>query len=142
MITVTLANNAVISNSISCLSEIQRAGKNISIFRRDISLLQSEINQVVSKKLVLNSSGEVHEILEQFKAQIRFHELSCPMLIEDIELLLGKFEEITRYSEFRLLLSVVDSDMCRRFHSDVNDLRLLTTYAGLKASQVFQSPYP
>ena len=37
---------------------------------------------------------------------------------------------MTQASSFRLLLTTVNTDMCRKFHTDINDLRLLCTYIG------------
>ena len=44
--------------------------------------------------------------------------------------MLLQFEELSGAKSFRLLLSTVNTNMCSRFHTDMNDLRLLCTYSG------------
>ena len=51
-------------------------------------------------------------------------------LYEDIRQLLNLFEKITKASSFRLLLATIKTNMCRKFHTDINNLRLLCTYIG------------
>ena len=41
-----------------------------------------------------------------------------------------KFKEISEVVSFKLLLAIVDNDMCRRFHTDLNYIRMLCTYSG------------
>ncbi|MEM9526087.1 MAG: DUF1826 domain-containing protein, partial [Bacteroidota bacterium] len=53
----------------------------------------------------------------------------CSILL-DIKALLSYFAEVTDSKEHRLLLTTVKTNMCRRFHSDINDLRMLCTYSG------------
>jgi hypothetical protein len=50
--------------------------------------------------------------------------------LKDIEHLLYIFTQITKANSFRLLLTTVNTNMCRRFHTDINDLRMLCTYSG------------
>jgi len=50
--------------------------------------------------------------------------------LNDIETLLSIFNRITQAQSFRLLLATINTNMCRRFHTDVNDLRMLCTYSG------------
>jgi len=51
-------------------------------------------------------------------------------LLSDISKLLGIFEAITKAQSFRLFLATVKTNMCRKFHTDVNSIRLLCTYTG------------
>lgn len=52
------------------------------------------------------------------------------MLYKDIECLLHLFKKISASENLSVLLETVNTNMCRRFHTDVNDLRLLCTYSG------------
>lgn len=54
----------------------------------------------------------------------------CASFFEDVSELVKLFERATQASSFRLLLTTVSTNMCRKFHTDVNDLRLLCTYIG------------
>ncbi len=53
-----------------------------------------------------------------------------PLLFEDISILLTHFKKTTKASAFSLMLATIKNNMCRKFHTDVNDLRLLCTYSG------------
>jgi hypothetical protein len=53
-----------------------------------------------------------------------------PALLADVLDLVGQFTGLTQTSEVRLWLAAVNSDMCRKFHTDITDFRLLCTYAG------------
>jgi len=52
------------------------------------------------------------------------------MILQDIKNLLHHFKAITNAKSFRLLLATVNSNMCKKFHVDINDLRMLCTYGG------------
>lgn len=52
------------------------------------------------------------------------------MIVQDIENLLHRFKEISDVKKFRLLLSKINTDMCRKFHTDINNLQMLCTYNG------------
>jgi len=41
-----------------------------------------------------------------------------------------QFKELSGANSFRLLFTTVNTNMCSRFHTDMNDLRLLCTYNG------------
>jgi hypothetical protein len=51
-------------------------------------------------------------------------------LIEDIEQLITIFSKVSKSKKVNLLLSVVNTNMCELFHTDINELRLLCTYKG------------
>jgi hypothetical protein len=53
-----------------------------------------------------------------------------PALLADVLGLVGQFTALAQTSEVRLWLAAVNSDMCRKFHTDITDFRLLCTYAG------------
>ena len=50
--------------------------------------------------------------------------------LRDILSLLHHFSQVTNASSFRILLATVDTNMCSKFHTDINDLRMLCTYVG------------
>ncbi|MEP6712310.1 MAG: DUF1826 domain-containing protein [Ferruginibacter sp.] len=49
---------------------------------------------------------------------------------KDVQLLADTFYQISGSKQLKLYFSVVHNDMCRRFNTDINDLRLLCTYWG------------
>jgi len=122
--------NASIGNKESTLAEIHLANKNISIYEREISALQPEIKQVLNQSVDFSISGDVQKIETALKTYFSTHFSDCLTLLEDIRKLLDLFNNVTKASSYRLLLATVNTNMCRRFHTDINDLRMLCTYRG------------
>jgi len=122
--------NAAIGNSISALSEIKSADKNIAIFERSTSHLKNEVDTLISGGLTFQKSGSVSDILSELMVQSAASGFSAPETLEDISDLLRSFEALTKADSFRLSLETVNTNMCRRFQTDLNDLRLLCTYSG------------
>jgi hypothetical protein len=119
-------SNAVIGTKPEVLQNIHLQEKNIAIYHRDISHLQSDINTCMKGKIEFRKSGSLPEIKAALESEIP----NCYDLILDIVSLVKVFGELTENSTFKVLLSTVNSNMCRRFHTDINDLRLLCTYSG------------
>ena len=122
--------NAAISKDGTILQDIHLKAKNIAIYQRDIEPLSNELNHITGQTVECRASGSVAEILSKLNAYFSSHLGACPSLFEDMSDLLSLFEKTSRASSFRLLLTTVSTNMCRRFHTDVNDLRLLCTYMG------------
>jgi hypothetical protein len=119
-------SNAVIGTKPEVLQNIHLQEKNIAIYHRDISHLQSDINACMKGKIEFRKSGSFQEIQAALECEIP----NCYNLIHDIMSLIKVFGELTENNTFKVLLSTVNSNMCRRFHTDINDLRLLCTYSG------------
>ncbi len=122
--------NAAIKNDPNVLKDIHLASKNIAIYQRDIEPLSADLEQIADYEIKYHASGSVAEILSQLDDFFTNHLEKCPSLFDDISEILGLFEQTTQKSSFRLLLETVSTNMCRKFHTDVNDLRLLCTYIG------------
>lgn len=108
------------------LSEIHKPTTNISIYDRDISHLDNEINKLISKKINFQTAGETELIIKNIKEELE----EFSLMINDLTELLHHFQKITKAASFRLLLKTVNTNMCRKFHTDINDLRMLCTYRG------------
>jgi len=122
--------NAVISNDHHDLQDIHMKSKNIAIYERDIASLGKDLNQITDKKIECRAIGTVEEITSLLNDYFN-HNLSNHLsLREDITSLLRLFDQITVASSYRLLLATVSTNMCRKFHTDINDLRMLCTYVG------------
>jgi hypothetical protein len=124
--------NAEIGFDDDILFKIHQPSINIAIQQRNISYLENDISQLMQKsKANFNQSGKINQLeialIEYFES---IGIKSESILLNDIIKILRKFKRITEYNEFKLLLSVVNTDMCRRFHTDMNHLRLLCTYSG------------
>ena len=122
--------NAVISHDDKDLQDIHLKSKNIAIYQRDINPLKKELNQLAKQSIECRATGTVEEILSSLKNYFNDNLDESISLFEDITNLLRLFEKTIQASSFRLLLVTVDTNMCRKFHTDINDLRLLCTYIG------------
>ncbi|MCH2197593.1 MAG: DUF1826 domain-containing protein [Flavobacteriales bacterium] len=124
----TAVRNWAIGHSPDTLEYILNNEVNIAIYERSIDPFQAEIDRLIDSRADLRVSGNIDTILDQIISESVLGADS--KVLKDIQSQLDLFQEITGVRQFRLLLAVVNSNMCRRFHSDVNDLRLLCTYSG------------
>lgn len=122
--------NATISHDPSLLQEIHLPTKNIAIYQRDIELLQSEITPLVTQAIECRASGTIPDVVGKLTTYAEQHFPQAKALREDIIASLNLFQQITKAATYRLYLASVSSNMCRRFHTDINHLRMLCTYAG------------
>jgi len=122
--------NTVISSDDKALQDIHLKSKNIAIYQRNIESLNKDLKQIMDQTIECRASGTTEEVLSILKDYFN-HDLSKhTSLFEDISSLVKLFEKITKASSCRLLLATVNTNMCRKFHTDINDLRLLCTYVG------------
>ena len=116
------------SRSPIALCHIHDDDVNIVIHERDIRPLSSEIAALLAQGISANLYGSNTDLLRQLTSVL--DPATYPKLTKDVALLLQRFAEVTYSKEQQLLFKVVDTNMCRRFHTDVNDLRMLCTYSG------------
>lgn len=121
--------NAVFCNELTDMEAIHAQHVNICILEREIGHLRNEVLALMSAGVNLKTNGTVNEILTQIGSKGGF-KARYPLVYNDIKQLLRGFETVSKALFFRFSLSTVKSDMCRKFHTDMNDLRLLSTYAG------------
>ncbi|MEO1588427.1 MAG: DUF1826 domain-containing protein [Bacteroidota bacterium] len=122
--------NAAIDTDPNVLQDIHAASKNIAIYQRNIALLKNELHQLATQTIECRASGTIDNVLGKVQAYLVSTSGAYPFLLDDISELLGLFQKVTKASTFRLLLSTVSTNMCRKFHSDINNLRMLCTYIG------------
>lgn len=120
--------NWSIDTSPSVLKNIHQPEVNIAIYSREIKALSSEINELVTQDVAFSADGIPPEILKDISTVLPLD--TYPLLLQDIKELLHSFQEVTHSNKFRLLLKTVKTNMCRKFHTDINDVRLLCTYSG------------
>ena len=120
--------NWVIGNCPTSLQKIHQKHINISIYDRDITHLSDEVKSLLARNAEIRISGDTNSILKQISSELNSNDFS--LILNDIKGLLLQFEELSGANSFRLLLSTVNTNMCSRFHTDMNDLRLLCTYIG------------
>ena len=127
-----MQNKAIIKswqsgNDLSVLNSIHLHDVNIAICERDISNLEQEIEAMLLQGITFKASGSISDILSTLEGEAKF---KGDYLMKDIRILLECFRDLSKLDSFRLFFATVQSDMCRRFHTDMNDLRLLCTYCG------------
>lgn len=110
------------------LETIHDQGVNIAIYERDIRPLEAEINRLLGRGIAFTAYGSGAELLLQLAGLLGPE--TYPALLDDMARLVDHFERVTGSSHHQLMLKTVDTDMCRRFHTDINDLRMLCTYHG------------
>ena len=126
----TLAKNKnwEIGATPNILKNIHQTDVNIAIYERDITSLSDEVNSLVEQNIEFRASGDITTILNAISTGINPNEY--PQVVLDIQNLLHLYKEVTNSTSFRLLLATINNNMCRKFHTDVNDLRMLCTYTG------------
>lgn len=120
--------NWVTRKNPSVLKEIHHPNTNISIYDRDVAHLTIEADRLLEEDIRFQSTGNIPHVLNELSTLLK--RLSCQRILEDITQQLQCFRKVTRSRQYRVLLAVVQSNMCKKFHTDINDLRLLCTYRG------------
>ena len=128
MKTSVVANNWMSGTSANVLENIHQKDINITIYNRDVTVLEKEIQHLLKRQLNFKSNGDIQTIMKEIVTIVEPNKF--PQLFIDIEKLLGFFKETTGANSFQLLLATIKGNMCRKFHTDVNDLRMLCTYSG------------
>lgn len=100
----------------------------LSLPRRLSEVLLEEINTLCEADTLpsLRVSGSLKELEEQLGRELSAY----PALLADVLKLAERFAELSDTEELKMFFGFVRTDMCRRFHTDINTQRLLCTYAG------------
>ncbi len=122
--------NAAIESELSILSAILQKEKNVVVYQRAVKEMKTEIETLLKLNVQLRLSGSKKQILEKISNKMEACNCHVPLFTSDIIQLLEQFKRISGVASFRLNLFAVNSNMCQRFHTDINDLRLLCTYSG------------
>lgn len=133
--------NASLGKDIDALHNIHLDEINISIYQRSIQHLEEEITYFLNQDIQLKAQGTPENIIEALNDQLLEHPflhnhllLGHPFLhnhlLNDLSTLLQSFKITSKATHFKVLLSTIETDMCSRFHTDINELRLLCTYSG------------
>lgn len=120
--------NWKIGTAPSVLEDIHQNNTNISIYERDISQLASEIEGLLNENIEVRLSGDVQKIMSELTQVVSPNSYS--LILQDINNIMKTFSEVAGSSEFRFLLATINTNLCRRFHTDLNTLRMLCTYSG------------
>jgi len=122
--------NAIISHKVDDLNNIHLANKSIAIYEREITLLRDDIHQLMQHKIIFEEAASIENLIHNLRFYFKIENILTTIIIDDIANNLHLFQKKTQSKLFRLSLKTICSDMCTKFHSDFNTLRLLCTYAG------------
>ena len=123
------APNLAAGVSSNILTNILQKETNIAIYERDINDLELEIQNISKYDIQFKSSGDKAHIANHLMNDLSKYELN--VILADILTQLDLFAAVTKAKKFKILFATVNSNMCRRFHTDINSLRMLCTYFGL-----------
>lgn len=112
--------------STKALHTIHNPDTNIAIYNRDSKLFFKAAKSLVNDSLEIQCVGETKKLNEIIGDALRDY----TVISKDITSLLKLFKEITQAKNFRISLKTLKTNMCSRFHTDINKLRLLCTYSG------------
>ena len=126
------SSNVVYAATPQALWAIHQPEKNIAIYQRPFSHLTAEVDAILDGlKDPLRMSGSPQEISIQLDEwSIESNEKSLQHWKEDVRQWIQIFAELAESNSLRVLVASINNNMCRRFHTDINDLRLLCTYSG------------
>ncbi|MEL6971970.1 MAG: DUF1826 domain-containing protein [Bacteroidota bacterium] len=122
--------NAAIGKDAQILKSIHAPAVNIAVYEREFDMPKAALDQVVEQTINCRASGTEAEVTGALKSYFAAELPGQQELLEDVLELLSLFGQVADISSFRLLLATVETNMCRRFHTDINSLRMLCTYAG------------
>ena len=123
--------NLATGTDATVLQRIHEEAVNIAIWERDASVSSTELDAVLATlQSEIRATGCVTAIMEHLREAFTGMGLQAEVLLNDIAILLEGFAATGMVKDLRVSFSPVNTNMCRRFHTDVNDLRLLCTYRG------------
>ena len=129
MQTGTALQNWKIGSSKEILNAIHNSNTNIAIYEREVDELSGAIDELIAQKININAIGDLDTIQQELTYLLPDNAHESIRL--DVITLLNLFTTLSNTKSVRLTLAVIDTNMCPRFHTDANDLRLLCTYRGM-----------
>ncbi len=132
---IELPDHVVLSNQLQELIKIHYPNVNLAIVSREgkrrLKKFISELNLNTFPSLHESFHySECSEILKKKLKGISKDEAGLDLFINDISTIVNEFSRVVAEEFIRFNLYIVEDDMCKYFHSDYNNLRLLCTYHG------------
>lgn len=130
-----LTDHVIFVKNLKELNAIHLPNINLAIYAREVDQgLKDFIKGLDPDKLPsIHGSFNCHEIpglLQNSLKGMTKNKRGLSLFIKDIKIITEQFSAIARKEFIRFNLYTVDNDMCKYFHSDHNNLRLLCTYNG------------
>jgi len=123
-------------SNLSELDQIKNDKINIAIYKRDmIDELNDYIKQLIDVDFsLLKITADINDFENLFDAHFKKLRLEYAvghqLLKNDIKQLIHQFSETSNNHNLKIFFGLVDTDMCRRFHVDMYEIRMLCTYEG------------
>ena len=114
-----ILTNGVHGKTADALAAIHHEENSIAVYERDIQSLNQELRWAVQAGCSFESEGDVGEISLSLEAYFQVHLPKCSGLLNDLIALVQLFAEVTKDNSYRVSLSTVSSNMCRKFHTDI-----------------------
>lgn len=123
------------TNDIEGLCKIISKEKTLVIYQRTVS--EKMLNFI--SKIDLEHFPSIHTSFYSYESKATLQALlnnysedieGLNLFINDLAKIIEIFSVIVRIELVRINLQVIQDDMCKYFHSDYNNLRLICTYAG------------
>lgn len=129
------SDHVVYASAANELEDINVQGVNLAIFPRKVTRrLKNFIDGLdLNRFPPLQTSFYYYqcaEILHTHLQKASDDQEGLGLFIEDISAITAYFSSIAGKDFIRFNLYTIDNDMCRNFHADYNNLRLLCTYRG------------
>jgi len=122
--------NAVVTNTREGLEGIHQKTKNIAILHRQIGHLHKELAYLEDQKIECRANGSIEKVRSEMATYFETNLKDCPLMLQDITSQLNLYKQLSGAQSFRVFFSTVSTNMCRKFHTDINQLRMLCTYVG------------
>lgn len=116
------------THELACLTQIQEASA-VIVARTLSPTLQAEVALLMQDMYFagIRLIDKIPALMQVLEAELPY----IPTLRHDIEACLEAFQHATDCRKIAFSLAPVAQDMCRRFHTDVVDYRLLCSYMGV-----------
>jgi hypothetical protein len=132
----TLTQHWLTSTDWADLAEINQASYNIAVLQRKASPIIAQCFQALLEHEwdAINGTGTIAEFEKNLYLQMatfdKLLNIDSRALAADMVELAYSFTQIAPCLSYRWRFAKVKSNMCTRYHADLNDLRLLCTYYG------------
>lgn len=120
--------NVFKTNDEAQLNKIHQVEFNLVVLNRGIDILKDEVSSAIKNNIQIQFSGNYKKIIDAIKQCNDLNEFK--ELQNDIEKSISLFYKISKKENLKLILRTIDNNLCRKFHTDIHDLRMLCTYAG------------